>query len=185
MVLATAHVTVRVSPTVQTSGELGCVTAKGPLLLVTLTCILAEFTAPPPARLSRAVTWKFMVRVVVGSDSPNVDVSFRMSDNLGKVRAGVVVGLKERKIGRLPSSVLGGDCVPRSYSSQAKVNASPFASLPARGQNERSTDGDSEVGAGIHRWDDITVRGFGIAAIAVDEGNNLFETLYVKVVIAV
>src|ERR1041385_3526905 len=71
-----------------------------------------------------------MVRFVVGSDSPRVEVLFRISESFGNVRAGLTVGLKERKIGRLPSSVFGGDCVPRSYSSHANVSASPFASLP-------------------------------------------------------
>src|SRR5262249_34864804 len=101
-----------------------------PLLAVTFTCIVAELTPPPPTRLSRAVTWKFILRVVVGSDSPKVEVLFKISWSLGKVRAGLTVGLKERKIGRLPSSGFGGDCVPRSYSSHANVSASPFASLP-------------------------------------------------------
>jgi hypothetical protein len=58
------------------------------------------------------------VRVVVGSDSPRVAVFDRMSESFGNVRAAEVVGLKERKIGRLPLSVLGGEAVPRSYCSQ-------------------------------------------------------------------
>ena len=37
---------------------------------ITLTVVASHSTPPPPARLSRAVTRKFMVRVVVGRISP-------------------------------------------------------------------------------------------------------------------
>ena len=67
---------------------------------------------------------------VVGSDSPNVAVFESRSASLGNVRAEIVAGLNERKIGRLPLSVFGGAAVPRSNSSQHHVSASPFGSLP-------------------------------------------------------
>src|SRR5437879_3024859 len=85
---------------------------------------------PPPARLSRAVTRKFIVRVVTGRDSPKVEPPERMSERRGNVRDGLLVGRNERKIGREPSSVSGGATVPRSNSSQPKVSASPSGSLP-------------------------------------------------------
>ena len=63
-----------------------------------------EAVAPPLAELSRAVTRKFIVRLVVGSISPGVVVRLRMSDHCGKVRAGLVVGLNDRNKGLLPLS---------------------------------------------------------------------------------
>jgi hypothetical protein len=59
-----------------------------------------------------------MVRVVVGSDSPKVVVPARLSESFGKVREGLDTGSKERKSGRVPSSVLGGEGFPRSNCSQ-------------------------------------------------------------------
>jgi hypothetical protein len=53
---AMLHVTVCDEFVVHTRFVFGCVTANGPLPEITLTCIVAEFTAPPPERLSRAVT---------------------------------------------------------------------------------------------------------------------------------
>ena len=102
----------------------------GPESLRTFTCVAAELTPPPPARLSRAVTRKFIVRVVVGIDSPIVVVPDSTSGRRGNIREGLVVGRNERKIGREPSSVSGGATVPRSNSSQPKVSASPSESLP-------------------------------------------------------
>src|SRR5207244_12319822 len=55
---------------------------------------------------------------------------FRMKFNDGKIRVGLLTPRKERNSGREPSSVFGGDCAPRSSSSQQKVTASPFGSLP-------------------------------------------------------
>ena len=106
-------------------------TRKGPLVAVTLTCIASLATAPLPARLSRTVTWKFIVRVIVGKDSPMVDVLLRMFASFGNVRDGLVTGSNDLKIGRaFPSlSLSGGDAGPRSYSSQQYVRESPFGSL--------------------------------------------------------
>src|SRR5215212_2016007 len=92
-----------------------------------LTCLAPVLT--PPGWLSRTVTRKFIVRVVVGNDSPKVAVPDKISDNCGKVRAGLGVGANERKIGRLPLSVFGGPGSPKSYSSQQYVRASASGSL--------------------------------------------------------
>src|SRR5688572_11196746 len=118
-VFATSQVTVCVEPAGQLTFVLGAVTTNGPASAREVTVVVSAEKPPPPERLSRAVTRKVMVRVVVGSDSPSVDVLLRMSDSFGKVREGDVVGLNDRKIGRLPLSVLGGEAVPRSYCSQA------------------------------------------------------------------
>ena len=53
----------------------------------------------------------------------------RMYCNRGKVRAVLDDGRKERKIGRVPSSVFGGEALPKSNSSQTQVTASPFGSV--------------------------------------------------------
>ena len=82
----------------------GEVTTNGPALVVTVICVSAAAVAPPVCRLSRAVTRKFIVRLVVGNLSPGVVVWLRTSDNCGKVRAGLVVGLNERNRGLLPLS---------------------------------------------------------------------------------
>src|SRR6185503_4413403 len=123
------QVTVCVVPPDQVTAVLGAVTANGPTSLRTDTVVVSVAKPPPFERLSRAVTRNVMVRVVVGSDSPRVLTLFRMSDSFGNVRAGEVVGLKLRKMGRFPLSVLGGEAAPRSYSSQQKVIGSPFGSL--------------------------------------------------------
>ena len=97
----------------------GEVTTNGPALVATVTCISAEAVSPPLAELLRAVTRKFIVRLVVGSISPGVVVWLRMSVNWGKVRAGLVVGLNERNKGLLPlSDVCKVTEGPRSRSSQ-------------------------------------------------------------------
>jgi hypothetical protein len=57
-------------PLVRETAVLGLVMRNGPLAPLTLTVACDEATPPPPARLSRAVTWNVMVRVVVGSASP-------------------------------------------------------------------------------------------------------------------
>src|SRR5262245_55152329 len=89
------------------------------------------FTPPPPARLSRAVTRKFMLRVVVGITSPSARVLFNRLLKRGNVRDGLVVGLNERNSGLLPlSGVLKVVDGPRSRSSQQKVSGSPLGSLP-------------------------------------------------------
>src|SRR5258708_127338 len=86
---------------------------------------------PPPARLSRATTRNSIVRFVVGSISPGVDVLFKMSAHFGNVLDALVVGENERKSGLPPLSgavsVIEG---PRSRSSQQYVRGSPSASLP-------------------------------------------------------
>src|ERR1041385_3088226 len=98
---------------------LGAVTANGPELKFTPTCMSAVAKAPPPGRLSRAVTRKFMVRLVAGSFSPAETVLLSRSNSLGKVRAGLDTGGNERTIGLLPLSGSDRVCVaPRSRSSQ-------------------------------------------------------------------
>src|SRR5262249_22776363 len=101
---------------------LGAVIRKGPAALTTVTVMVSEAIPPPLARLSRAVSLKSMLRSVVGSDSPRVVVLLRISLSLGRIRLGLLVGGNERKIGRLPLSVLGGAGAPRSNSSQSYVN---------------------------------------------------------------
>src|SRR5690349_12427026 len=81
VVSATFQVTVRDPDHVTPAA--GAVTVNGPAACTTVTCVSAEFTPPPPARLSRAVTRKFIVRFVVGSFSPATLVPVRMLDNLG------------------------------------------------------------------------------------------------------
>jgi len=117
-VFATFHVTVCDVPPVQVVAEFGDVTEKGPAADVTLRSMSSEFTPPPAARLSRAVTLNFIVRVVVGSDSPIVEVLLRISESLGNVRVGLLVAVNERNNGRVPSSFNGGDADPVSISSQ-------------------------------------------------------------------
>src|SRR5262245_34307779 len=73
-VLATFQVTDCDDPPCQLTAVFGCVTAKGPAVETTLTCIAALAVPPPAARLSRAVKRKFMVRVVEGSVSPEKQV---------------------------------------------------------------------------------------------------------------
>jgi hypothetical protein len=70
-----------------------------------------------------------MLRVVVGKVSPIVDVLFRISESFGKVRDGLAAPMNERKRGLLPSSVIGGEAVPISSSSQEYVSASPSGSV--------------------------------------------------------
>ena len=127
---ATFHVTVSVVPPVQTSGVFGEVTTNGPAVDVTLRTIASEFTPPPAARLSRAVTLKFIVRVVVGNNSPIAEMLFRISESFGNVREGFVTALNERNNGRVPSSAIGGEGFPTSNCSHEYVSASPSGSLP-------------------------------------------------------
>ena len=69
-VFATLQVTSCAELPGQEIGVLGAVTAKGPAVETTLTCIGALAVPPPAARLSRAVKRKFIVRLVEGSTSP-------------------------------------------------------------------------------------------------------------------
>jgi hypothetical protein len=128
-VFATFQLTVCVVLPVQVTLVFGDVTRKGPAVDVMFRTIASELTPPPAARLSRAVTRKFIARVVAGSISPIVVVLFRRSDNFGNVREGLAVALNERNRGRVPSSVIGGDGLPRSSSSQEYVRASPSGSV--------------------------------------------------------
>src|SRR5262245_614787 len=109
----------------------GEVMRKGPAEPMTATCTSALATPPAPARLSRALTRKFIVRFVEGSRSPAVLVLLRISESCGNVRLGLATGVKERKSGLLPLSredkEVGG---PRSRSSQHHVRASPSGSPP-------------------------------------------------------
>jgi hypothetical protein len=131
VVPATFHVTVCV-PLAQLTFLLGAVTAKGPAAVVTATCTRDVATAPPPVRLSRAVTWKFIVRFEAGSVSPVRHVLleheyvaggtlelFRMYVRLGNVRDGFELCGYDLNSGREPSSVVAvatdHDAVPRSY----------------------------------------------------------------------
>ena len=116
---ATSQATVCTSPPVHVTAVFGCVTKNGPASAVTLTVVDARSTPPPPLRLSSAVRRKVIVRVVVGNDSPIVDVLLNKSDSFGNVRDGLVVARKERKMARVPLSVFGGAAVPWSNSSQS------------------------------------------------------------------
>ena len=122
----------------QETGVLGAVTAKGPAVETTPTCIAALAVPPPAARLSRAVKRKFIVRVVEGITSPvrNAPVVgggtlalLMMYCMRGNVRVVLAVGKNERKSGRVPSSLWGGAAAPRSNSSQTQVSASAFGSV--------------------------------------------------------
>jgi hypothetical protein len=117
---ATLHVTVCVEAAGQLTADAGAVIVNGPAVAREVTVVVSEFTPPPPPRLSRAVRRKFIVRFVVGDVSPYVVVPERTSESFGKVRVPPTVGLKLRKIGRLPESTSGGagSTVPRSNSSQ-------------------------------------------------------------------
>ena len=96
---------------------------------MTLRIIASALTPPPAARLSLAVTLKFIARVVIGRVSPIVEVLFRMLDSFGKVLDGLVTAGNERKSGRVPSSVIGGDAAPVSISSHEYVSESLSGSL--------------------------------------------------------
>src|ERR1051325_6279260 len=119
-VFATSQVTVCGTPAVQVTFVFGEVTRNGPAPALTTTVFVAVLMPPPPARLSRTVTRKLMVRWIVGRTSPMIVGLFNRFESFGNVRDGLVVGLKERRIGlALPSlSLSGGEAGPRSYSSQ-------------------------------------------------------------------
>src|SRR4051794_27861220 len=103
----------------QVTFELGAVMTKGPAFEETVTCMSELFTPPPPARLSRAVTRKCNVRLVLGNISPAVEVLFRISESFGNVREAEETGLKERNNGLLPlSGVVRVMAAPRSRCSQ-------------------------------------------------------------------
>ena len=97
-VFATSQVTVCSEAPGQDTAVFGEVTRNGPASPRTASTMSSEALPPPPARLSRAVTRNVMLRVMLGSTSPNVDTLFRMSESRGKVRVGEVVPVKERKI---------------------------------------------------------------------------------------
>src|SRR5262245_58412891 len=119
VVFATSHVTVCWVPPTQVTLVFGAVTLNGPAPPAIVMVVEALATPPPPLRLSRAVSRNFIARLVVGSDSPKVVVLLRISESFGNVRDRLLVGANERKIGRLPLSVSGGEGVPRSNSSQS------------------------------------------------------------------
>jgi len=117
------HLMVWLSPSAQLTAVLGAVTIKGPAAVAVVTATDASFVPPPPARLSRAVTRKFMVRAVLGSTSAVSQVVgavvlgsaavagatfalLRIKRRLGNKRVGEGVGAKLRKIGRAPSSTM-------------------------------------------------------------------------------
>jgi hypothetical protein len=94
VVLATLQVTVSGLPPRTLTEVLGAVTAKGPLSARTLTSVVTSLMPPPPARLSRTVTRKFIVRVVVGMTSPVRQVSpAAQTDPVGDVPVNVAGGL--------------------------------------------------------------------------------------------
>ena len=129
VVPATSQVTVRKPD--QTTGVFGEVTRNGPAVPTTVTAMSSVVTPPPPTRLSRAVTRKFIVREVVGRASPAVSELFNRSDSLGNVRTGPTVGGKDRKRGLLPLSAAPKFWAgPRSRSSQQYVIGWPFGSVP-------------------------------------------------------
>src|SRR5215213_7786616 len=99
-VFATFHVTVCVEDVFHVVLFDGCVTVNGPEAESTLSRMPSELIAPPSPRVSRSVTLKSIVRVVVGRDSPKVATPERMSDSRGNVRLGLVVGTNVRKSGR-------------------------------------------------------------------------------------
>lgn len=71
VVFATFQVTVVAVPAaIETLVVFGAVTANGPAPFATVTTVVASFVPPPPARLSRTVTRKVMVRFAFGRISP-------------------------------------------------------------------------------------------------------------------
>src|SRR5436190_9193923 len=73
-VLATFQVTVCAEPAAQLTDVFGAVTANGPAVLATVRTVVASFVPPPPARLSRTVTWKLRVRLAFGRTSPAIQL---------------------------------------------------------------------------------------------------------------
>src|SRR5688500_7167021 len=57
-VFAGFHATSYAEPPVTVTAPSGAVTVNGPAAVVDVTIVEADAIAPPPARLSRAVTWK-------------------------------------------------------------------------------------------------------------------------------
>src|SRR5688572_2989445 len=70
LVLATFQVMVAGPPPATVMLVFGDVTENGPAEVVDVTRVEAVAIAPPPARLSRAVTWNVIVRFVAGRVSP-------------------------------------------------------------------------------------------------------------------
>ena len=136
VVPATFQVMLWLEPAAQLTAVSGAVTIKGPANVVLVTATDASLVPPPPARLSRAVTRKFIVRPVVGNTSAVSQLGvavpgsgavagatfalLRMKRRLGKMRVGEGVGSKLRKMGRLAVSTMlpSGLAVPRSNCSQ-------------------------------------------------------------------
>src|SRR5207249_1819683 len=93
----TVQVTVEAQPPASVSLPLGAVAANGaPLTWTTIPSLLMP---PPPARLSRTVQRKFRSRFTSGSSSVGVGFPARMSLRIGKVRAGLATGGRERNSG--------------------------------------------------------------------------------------
>src|SRR5438093_162018 len=129
VVPATSQLTVRKPD--QITAVFGEVTLNGPAEPTTVTAMSSVVTPPPPTRLSRAVTRKFIVREVVGSSSPGASELFNKSDSLGNVRTGLAVGGKDRNKGLLPlSAALRLWAGAKSCFSQQYVIGLPFGSRP-------------------------------------------------------
>ena len=67
---ATFQVTVCIDPVVHTTAVFGAAMLNGPLVPLTVNVEVAVLMPPPPARLSRATTWKVIVRPMLGRISP-------------------------------------------------------------------------------------------------------------------
>ncbi len=129
LVPATSHVTVWVLPEGQLTAVLGLVTAKGVAVARTLTMMESERTPPPPARLSRTVHLRFMVRATAGYFSPATSTPFRTEGKRGNVREVAETGEKERKSGLAPlSAAVRAWAAPRSNCSHEYESVSPLAS---------------------------------------------------------
>src|SRR5262249_13794258 len=116
----TFHVTVRAVPAAQETAVLGAGSAKAAPLSTTVSLASARLTPPPPAWLSRTLTWKLRARLVVGRLSPRLVVLLIRLESLGKVRVGLAVGLNERNRGLAPLSAAASVvAAPRSRSSQS------------------------------------------------------------------
>ena len=93
VVPATAHVTLWVVPTFQTTLVLGELTKNGPAVPLTETIISSLLFAPPPALLSLTVKRKFKVLATLGTASQVHDVApVLTTDKFGKYLLLSVVG---------------------------------------------------------------------------------------------
>ena len=101
---------------------------------------------------------------------------------LGNVRAVLEVGRNERKSGRVPSSLLGGEAAPKSNSSQTQVSASPFGSVTLPVSVKGVLAGNREVAQRRNRRRVIAGgRHRGAIARACGIGDNLFQAAGVKI----